>query len=72
MAKKTLKKVTTVREHPLHVSVSEKNPTGITIRDRHLRRLKGTYLDPEEIESIFKNYDRKKLVYPASGKLNEY
>ncbi|MFZ4404540.1 MAG: transglycosylase SLT domain-containing protein [Pseudobdellovibrionaceae bacterium] len=67
--KKIRKKVTTVREHPLRVPVSAKNPTGITIRDRHLRRLKGTYLDVAEIESIFKNYDRKGIVYPTKGKL---
>jgi hypothetical protein len=67
MAKKTPKKITRVREHPLKVRVSEKNPTGVTIRDRHLRRLKGTYLDRSEIESIFKNYDRKNIKYP--GKL---
>lgn len=67
--KKIRKKVTTVREHPMHVPVSEKNPTGITIRDRHLRRLKGTYLDVAEIESIFKSYDRKGIVYPNKGKL---
>src|SRR3989344_9426561 len=69
MPKKSRKKITTVPEHPLHVPVSEKNPTGITIRDRHLRRLKGTYLDAAEIESIFKKYDRKGIVYPAAGKL---
>lgn len=69
MAKKIRKKTTTVREHPMHVPVSEKNPTGITIRDRHLRRLKGTYLDAAEIESIFKNYDRKGIAYPTKGKL---
>lgn len=67
--KKIRKKVTTVRDHPLHVPVSEKNPTGITIRDRHLRRPNGTYLDATEIESIYKNYDRKSLVYPTNGKL---
>ncbi len=72
MAKKIRRKTTAVREHPLHVSVSAKNPTGITIRDRHLRRLKGTYLDAEEIESVFKNYDRRGLNYPASGKLKKY
>lgn len=71
MAKKSLKKIATVREHPMHVPVSEKNPTGITIRDRHLRRLTGTYLDAAEIESIFKNYDRKGIVYPAKKKLTE-
>ena len=72
MAKKPSKKITTVREHPMHVPVSEKNPTGITIRDRHLRRLKGTYLDAPEIESIFKDYDRKGIVYPAKGILKQY
>ena len=72
MAKKTRKKITTVHEHPLHVPVSEKNPSGITIRDRHLRRLKGTYLDGAEIEIVFKNYNRKGLVYPTKGKLKEY
>ncbi len=69
MAKKVSKKVTIVREHPLHVPVSEKNPTGVTIRDRHPRRLKGTYLDREEIETVFKNYDRKNIIFPAKGKL---
>ncbi len=68
---KTKKKITTVREHPLHVPVSEKNPTGLTIRDRHLRRLPGTYLDPKEIKSIFKNYDRKGIVYPSKKRLTE-
>lgn len=72
MAKKNQKKITTVREHPLHVPVSKKNPTGMTIRDRHLRRLKGTYLDVSEIEDIFKNYDRKNLIYPTAKKLNKY
>lgn len=69
---KTKKKITTVREHPLHVPVSEKNPTGMTIRDRHLRRLPGTYLDPVEIKSIFKTYDRKGIVYPSKKRLTEY
>ena len=69
MAKKINKKVTTVREHPMHVPVSEKNPSGTTIRDRHIRRLKGTYLDLAEIEEIFKNYDKKNIVYPVKEKL---
>lgn len=69
MPKKPRKKITTVREHPMHVPVSDKNPTGITIRDRHLRRLKGTYLDAAEIETIVKNYDAKGIVYPTKGKL---
>ncbi len=70
MAKRERKKVVIVREHPMHVPVSKKNPTGITIRDRHPRRLKGAYLDREEIESVFKGYDRKGIIYPASKKLN--
>lgn len=70
MAKKERKKVVIVREHTMHVPVSKKNPMGITIRDRHPRRLKGTYLDREEIESAFKAYDRKGIIFPASKKLN--
>lgn len=66
---KSVKKVIIVREHPLIVPISEKNPTGITIRDTHPRRIKGTYLDASEIESIFKNYDRKKIIYPTAKKL---
>ena len=69
---KTKKKIIIVREHPLHAPVSKKNPTGMTIRDHHLRRLPGTYLDPEEINSIFKNYDRKGIVYPSKKRLTEY
>jgi hypothetical protein len=72
MAKKPRKKITTVREHAMHVPISEKNLTGMTIRSRHLRRLKGTYLDVAEIESLFKSYDRKSIIYPTRGKLKEY
>lgn len=72
MATKMGKKVTVVREHPLHVPVSDKNPAGMTIRDRHLRRLKGTYLDVAEIESILRNYNRKGITYPTKGKLDDY
>ncbi len=68
-SKKPSKKVTTVHAHSMHVPVSQKNPDGITIRDQHLRRLKGTYLDREEIDSIFKNYDRSNITYPGKGKL---
>jgi hypothetical protein len=66
------KKVTTVKEHPRKVPVSKKNPTGITIVDKHPRRLDGTYLDRKEIDKIIKNYDLKKLIYPKSDKLNMY
>ncbi len=67
--KKPRKRVTTVHEHPRHVPVSPKNPEGITIVDQHLRRLKGTYLDPDAINSVFKSYDRKGLLYPTVGRL---
>jgi hypothetical protein len=70
--KKPLKKLTIVREHPMHVPISKKNPTGVTLRDRHIRRLKGTYLDKDEIAKIFREYDRSKIVFPAKGKLEEY
>ncbi len=66
------KKVTTVKEHPRKVPVSKKNPTGITIVDKHPRRLDGTYLDRIEVVKTIKNYDQKKLIYPKSGKLNIY
>lgn len=67
--KKVKKKITTVQSHPLHVPISEKNPTGITIRDQHLRRLPGTYLKREEIGEIFKTQRREGLLYPTSGKI---
>ena len=69
MLKKILKKTTTVREHPMEVPISKKNPDGVTIRDRHLRHLKGAFLDSTDIESVFKNYDRKDLAYPTKLKL---
>ncbi len=72
MAKKARKKITTVREHPMHVPISGKNPTGETIRDQHLRRLVGTFLDADEISSIFKSYNRKSITYPTRGKLPKY
>jgi hypothetical protein len=62
---KTHKKTTTVREHQLRVPISKKNPSGITIRDRHVRRLNGTYLDRDEIKSVFKSYSRTNLIYPG-------
>ena len=72
MAKKKFKKkVTAVREHPLHVPVSDKNPTGITIRDQHLRRLPGTYLKREEFEEVFKNHRRNGLLFPSAGKIQK-
>ncbi len=70
--KKRGKKITVVREHPMRVPVSKKNPAGVTIRDRHLRRLKGTYLDATEIESVYKSCDRNGLIYPTANKLSKY
>ncbi|MBL7556453.1 MAG: lytic transglycosylase domain-containing protein [Bdellovibrionaceae bacterium] len=66
--KKTVK-TTTVRDHILTVPKSKKNPTGKTVRDRHIRRLPGTDLNNDEIIDLFKKYDRKGLAYPSSKKL---
>lgn len=63
------KKISTVKEHPREVPISKKNSTGVTIVDKHPRRLKGTYLDAKEIDETFKNYSKKGLTYPASKKL---
>jgi len=70
--KKIKKKITTVREHPMQVPVSEKNPTGVTIRDQHLRRLPGTYLTREDIDGVFKGHNRKGISYPTAGKISEH
>jgi hypothetical protein len=65
------KKVTIVRTHPRRIPVSPKNPAGgVTIVDRHPRRLHGPALSAEGIRSITSTYDRKGLVYPASGDLD--
>ena len=71
MVKKKKAKATIVREHPRRVPVSEKNPTGITIVDRHFRRFPGTYLDLKQIKETFKKYDRKNIAYPTPGKLRK-
>lgn len=67
--KQTRSKTVPVREHPRHVPVSKKNPTGITIVDKHLRHIDGKYLDLKMIEDIYRLYDKKNLVYPIKGKL---
>lgn len=72
MAKKIRKKVTTVKEHPRKVRRSELNPHGVTVVDQHVRRLPGTSLDREEIESIVQKYNRIGLIYPTPGKLKEF
>ncbi|RLD02520.1 MAG: hypothetical protein DRI65_14790, partial [Chloroflexota bacterium] len=69
---KKRKKTVIVREHPRQVPVSKKNPKGITIVDRHFRRLKGTYLNAKTIKSTFNKYNRKNITYPKSKKLLDY
>lgn len=66
------KKIITVKEHPRKVPISRKNPTGITIVDKHPRHLDGSFLDIKEIEKIITNYNLKKLNYPKAGKLVDY
>jgi hypothetical protein len=61
MATKSQKSITTVREHTLHVPVSEKNPSGITIRDQHPRFLLGIYLKRSEIGEILKIMNAREL-----------
>lgn len=63
------KKITTIKEHPRKVPVSKKNPEGITIVDKHPRRLDGTYLDKKEIDKIVKGYDLKKIIHPNPNRL---
>ncbi len=68
-------KTTVVRTHPRKVRPTNKNPQGVTIVDRHLRRLPGTYLDEKEIYKIVNGYSLKKIKYPSKNKLkyeNEY
>lgn len=69
MAKKKSGDFTIVREHPRHVPISDKNPDGITIVDRHPRRLPGSYLNAEEIKSLFKDYDHTNLTFPTPNDL---
>lgn len=64
------KKITTIKEHPRKVPVSNKNPEGITIVDKHPRRLDGTFLDKKEIDKIVKGYDLKKIIHPKSNRLS--
>ena len=61
-----IKKTTIVREHNRHVPVSEKNPTGVTVVERHDRSLKAKNKDEllKEIKVFSKN---KKIPYPHSG-----
>ncbi|MCM2323423.1 MAG: lytic transglycosylase domain-containing protein [Oligoflexia bacterium] len=69
MGEKKRKKVTIVRAHRRRVPVSSKNPTGVTIVDRHPRQLHGPALSAQDLRSITATRDRKGLVYPKDGKL---
>lgn len=71
MADKKLKKTTTVHEHPMHVPVSRKNPTGITTRHQHKRRVY-TSTNAEELKEIFSSYSKKKVTYPSTGRLQNF
>jgi len=71
MADKKLKKTTNVHEHPMHVPVSRKNPTGITTRHQHKRRVY-TSTSAEELKEIFSSYSKKKVTYPSTGRLQNF
>jgi hypothetical protein len=71
MADKKIKKTTTVHEHPMHVPVSRKNPTGITTRHQHKRRVYASKT-VDELKEIFANYAKKKLIYPTAGRLQNF
>lgn len=64
MVKKTTKK-TIVRSHSRRVPISEKNPTGTTIVDRHSREYDGQSLDRDQIKAIVKAYPHKNLLFPS-------
>lgn len=61
-----------VSDHPLRVPISEKNPTGVTIRDGHCRtnRSRKDQIYPEEVQQIAnKRFGRVKKL-PTPDKLN--
>lgn len=63
-------KTVVVKKHSRRVPVSQKNPTGRTIVDRHLRHIDEHFLDLKLIEEIFNNYDKSKIAYPQKQKLS--
>ncbi len=69
MPDKIKTKTTVVSEHARIVKTTAKNPQGVTIVDRHLRRLPGTYLNEKEIYKIANQYSLKNLKYPSKKKL---
>jgi hypothetical protein len=69
MPERKLKKITTVRSHPMRIPPSKKKPLGgITIRDRHPRRIYTSY-QADDLKSIAKNYNIKKIQYPSPNNL---
>jgi hypothetical protein len=71
MADKKIKKTTTVHEHPMHVPFSKINPTDLTTRHQHKRRVY-TSTSAEELNEIFANYSKNKINYPSAGRLTEF
>lgn len=65
-------KTTVVHQHERRVPTSKKNPEGLTTVHEHPRRLPGTFLDPGEIASTFKGYDRTNLNLPMKGKIKDF
>ena len=70
MPTKKKSRAVVVRQHSRRTPISKKNPSGLTIVDRHLRHIDGQYLDLNLIEETFKNYDKKKILYPERKKLS--
>ncbi len=68
ISKRTAKTIV-VREHPRRVPISQKNPSGRTTVDRHLRHIEGHYLDLKMIYKVVEKYDKKSLSYPKAKKL---
>ena len=60
------KKATIVRKHTRHVSVSKKNPSGVTVVDRHIRHL-NVKTKEELLKEIKDSSENKKIIYPHSG-----
>jgi hypothetical protein len=68
------------RTHSMQVPISEKNPSGITIRhvgccNNPKRKNKKTFKDilhPEEIHQIAENYFKNLTGLPVAGKLKEF
>lgn len=55
----------------MHVPISRKNPSGITTRHQHHRRVYAS-TSAEDLKQIFANYPKKKIPYPSAGLLTEF